>query len=120
MKQAFSMLFLFTFVTIILAQTQGNTLKASIERGQKVYANVCLSCHMADGGGVPHMNPPLAGATDIKGDKKKLIRIVLLGMTNIPAKRRRLALPPEPAKFCDKRCNKIYIKMWQTYIQIFI
>ena len=82
MKQAFSMLFLFTFVTIILAQTQGNTLKASIERGQKVYANVCLSCHMADGGGVPHMNPPLAGATDIKGDKKKLIRIVLLGMTD--------------------------------------
>ena len=72
----------------IIAQTQKptknkiDTPAASIERGKAIYQRECLSCHQLDGGGVPHMNPPLAGSTDVLKDKKKIIGIVLNGMTD--------------------------------------
>ena len=37
---------------------------------------------MEDGGGVPRLNPPLIKTTYVSGDKKKLISIVLNGMTD--------------------------------------
>ncbi len=56
---------------------------ASIERGKAVYQTQCLSCHQVDGGGVPHLNAPLDGATAVVGkDKAKIIGIVLKGMTD--------------------------------------
>lgn len=51
----------------------------SITNGKKVYTQVCLACHMADGGGVPHMNPPLSNTSYVLGDKDTLIKIVLNG-----------------------------------------
>ena len=64
------------------ATTQApGTLKASIERGQKVYAAQCLTCHQADGGGVSNMNPPLIKTKWVLGDKTKLIQIVLQGLS---------------------------------------
>ena len=47
--------------------------------GKKVYTQVCLACHMADGGGVSNMNPPLIKTSYILGDKATLIKIVLNG-----------------------------------------
>ena len=81
---------LFSFVCLlVVAQTKKPAKKstespaASIERGRIVYQKECLSCHQADGGGVPRMNPPLAGSSDLLGpDKKKIIGIVLRGMTD--------------------------------------
>ena len=66
------------------AQTQKSaahktTAGASIARGKIVYTNVCLACHMADGGGVPNMNPPLSKTTYVLGNKAALIKIVLHG-----------------------------------------
>ncbi len=56
---------------------------ASINRGKAVYLSQCLSCHQVDGGGVPHLNAPLDGATAVVGkDKAKIIGIVLKGMTD--------------------------------------
>jgi mono/diheme cytochrome c family protein len=54
-------------------------LKASIAAGQKVFTQYCVSCHQADGLGVPHMNPPLVNTTYVLGDKTKLIKIILNG-----------------------------------------
>ncbi len=59
-----------------------NNPAASIERGKAVYQKECLSCHQADGGGVPHLNPPLYESTNVVGDKKKIIAVVLRGMTD--------------------------------------
>lgn len=59
-----------------------NNPAASIERGKAVYQKECLSCHQADGGGVPHLNPPLYESTNVVGDKKKIIVVVLRGMTD--------------------------------------
>jgi mono/diheme cytochrome c family protein len=57
-----------------------NTLKLSIARGKAVYADQCLVCHQADGGGVQNMNPPLIKTKWVLGDKSVLINIVLKGM----------------------------------------
>jgi mono/diheme cytochrome c family protein len=47
--------------------------------GKKVYSTICISCHQADGGGVPNMNPPLIKTTYVLGNKSKLISILLNG-----------------------------------------
>jgi len=61
-------------------QAPGQTaLAASMARGKIVYTSVCLACHMADGGGVPNMNPPLANTSYALGNKAALIKIVLHG-----------------------------------------
>lgn len=58
---------------------EGENIQASITNGKMVYTQVCLACHMADGGGVPRMNPPLSNTAYVLGDKTALIKIVLNG-----------------------------------------
>lgn len=48
--------------------------------GKKVYDAYCGACHMANGKGVPSMNPPLIATEYVLGDKDRLIGIVLNGM----------------------------------------
>jgi mono/diheme cytochrome c family protein len=50
--------------------------------GQKLYARYCLTCHQADGGGVPNMQPPIAGGAWVKGDPKALALFVITGGFN--------------------------------------
>lgn len=58
-----------------------NSMSASLQRGKQVYTNTCLACHQVDGGGVPHLNPPLDGASGVVSkDKTRLVSIVLKGM----------------------------------------
>ncbi|MEO6069060.1 MAG: cytochrome c [Chitinophagaceae bacterium] len=52
---------------------------ASIARGKAIYATSCLSCHQADGGGVPNLNPPLIQTKWVLGNKRELIQWVLKG-----------------------------------------
>jgi mono/diheme cytochrome c family protein len=47
--------------------------------GQRLYAAHCLSCHQADGGGVPNMQPAIAGGTWVKGDARALALFVMSG-----------------------------------------
>jgi mono/diheme cytochrome c family protein len=47
--------------------------------GQKLYALHCLSCHQADGYGVPRMQPAIAGGTWVKGDAQALALFVMSG-----------------------------------------
>ena len=55
----------------------------SKQRGAVVYKTYCVTCHQVDGGGVQHLNPPLAEASAVVGnDKAKIIKIVLNGMTS--------------------------------------
>jgi mono/diheme cytochrome c family protein len=63
------------------APPQGGA-QASIERGKSVYTARCLSCHQADGSGVPNMNPPLIRTKWVMGDRQQLIEIVLKGMNS--------------------------------------
>jgi mono/diheme cytochrome c family protein len=47
--------------------------------GQRLYGRHCLSCHQADGGGVPNLQPPIAGGNWVKGDPQTLAMFVMTG-----------------------------------------
>lgn len=64
------------------SQTQPG-LQKSIIAGKKVFKKYCISCHQADGSGVPNMNPPLIKTSYVLGDKEKLVNIVLNGLKNV-------------------------------------
>jgi mono/diheme cytochrome c family protein len=53
--------------------------RLSMDSGKKIYTLQCLSCHQAEGLGAPPLNPPLTGK-NIRGDKKKLIEIIIKGL----------------------------------------
>ncbi|HEY2728242.1 MAG TPA: cytochrome c [Parafilimonas sp.] len=76
MKQIAFVAFCITIVAIISAQQPVQTSK---QRGNALYKKYCLTCHQADGSGVPKMNPPLIKTSYITGDKTKLIKWVLQG-----------------------------------------
>jgi mono/diheme cytochrome c family protein len=56
-----------------------STSKASIARGEKIYTQYCLSCHQADGSGVPQLNPPLKNTAYVLGEESRLISILMNG-----------------------------------------
>jgi mono/diheme cytochrome c family protein len=47
--------------------------------GQQLYGKHCLSCHQADGGGVPNLQPPIVGGSWVKGDPQALALFVMTG-----------------------------------------
>lgn len=59
------------------------TLKAqsqNLGNGKKIYETRCLVCHQADGGGVPNMNAPLDGSSNVVGnDIARLVKIIKNG-----------------------------------------
>lgn len=79
-KKLITAIALFSFGIMLWAQT--NNLSVSVARGEAVYKKECLSCHQVDGGGVPHMNPPLAQSSNVLKDKQKIITVVLKGMSD--------------------------------------
>lgn len=54
-------------------------LQQSVGNGKTVYTTYCLSCHQADGSGVPNLNPPLIQNDWVLGPKNVLIEQVLKG-----------------------------------------
>lgn len=77
-----------------------NPLQSSIQKskaaGEKVYKKFCISCHQADGGGVPHLTPPLINTSYILGDKQALINILLNGLKNVDIDEETYANPMPP------------------------
>jgi mono/diheme cytochrome c family protein len=56
-------------------------LSESIERGEIVFSNFCMQCHMADGKGVPGTFPPLAGSNWLIEKRKESIHAVKYGQS---------------------------------------
>lgn len=65
--------------TVKKTQT-GKRLVAVTDEGKKYYNLYCLSCHQTDGSGVPGMYPPL-NSDWARGDKKRLINVLLKGLS---------------------------------------
>lgn len=47
--------------------------------GQALYGRHCLTCHQADGYGVPNMQPAITGGTWVAGDPRALAMFVMTG-----------------------------------------
>ena len=50
------------------------------DEGKAVFLKYCMSCHQKDGTGVPGMFPPVQKSDWVKGDKKKIISVILNGL----------------------------------------
>jgi mono/diheme cytochrome c family protein len=55
-------------------------INTPIETGKELFQKYCLTCHQADGGGVPFTFPSLIKSEWVNEDKTRLIKIVLNGL----------------------------------------
>jgi mono/diheme cytochrome c family protein len=60
---------------------KNNVAEKLFPKGAAIFKSVCHACHGTDGNGVKSLAPPLNNSNWVLGDKKKLISIVLYGLT---------------------------------------
>jgi len=85
--------------TTTATTSSANSLKTSITRGRAVYGKYCLTCHQADGSGVPDLNPPLVKNKWTMGSKTVLIEQIIKGSSGkveIDGETFRNTMPPLP------------------------
>lgn len=51
-----------------------------IAAGQRLYAQVCVTCHQPTGQGLPPAFPPLVGSDWVTGDEERVIKILIHGL----------------------------------------
>lgn len=62
-----------------LIYSQQNTLQNSIKRGEEIFTDFCINCHMANGEGVENTFPPLAKSDYLKNNQEASIRGIKYG-----------------------------------------
>lgn len=68
--------------TVSYAKSQDFTsLEESIKRGEQVYADMCITCHLPNGKGVPKAFPPLADSDYLREKQTESIKAVKNGMS---------------------------------------
>ncbi len=73
------MRFLFLFIFLSKSSLAQQSLEDSYERGQMIYAEFCVRCHLPDGTGESGVIPPLAKA-DFLQDVKATIHSIKYGI----------------------------------------
>lgn len=63
------------------ADTSAATAAQPAASGQALFTSKCVSCHQADGKGVPGVFPPLEKSEFVLGNPERLISIVLRGVS---------------------------------------
>ena len=70
----------FMFLVLGIIGFSSKTVAQNLGNGKKIYETRCLVCHQADGGGVPNMNAPLDGASNVVGnDIARMVKIIKKG-----------------------------------------
>lgn len=64
-------------------------------RGLALYRSICQACHGADGNGVNGLAPPLNNSDWVTGDKKRLVSVVLYGLSGPITVSKKLFKAPE-------------------------
>lgn len=68
------------FFSLLLIFSGSTLFAQNMANGKKIYETRCLVCHQADGGGVPNMNAPLDGSSNVVGnDIARLVKIIRNG-----------------------------------------
>ena len=62
------------------ALASGAFMAAPGSDGEAIYLSRCMSCHQVDGMGIAGVFPPLVETDWVRGDRGRLIRLVLDGM----------------------------------------
>ncbi len=80
MKKLFSILIITGVGVVMLSATaQEDDLSKSMARGKIIYEERCVTCHMADGKGIPSVFPPLAESDYLLKKQKDAIRAIKFG-----------------------------------------
>lgn len=61
--------------------TQATVEIDPVKAGERIYNSQCASCHQGNGAGVPGSFPPLAGSAWVLGDEKRIVKILLKGLS---------------------------------------
>ncbi len=64
-----------------LQNQEPSQLESSIKRGKLVYDDMCITCHLADGKGVPKVFPPLADSDYLRNNQNESRKVVKKGMS---------------------------------------
>jgi mono/diheme cytochrome c family protein len=73
---------MFSVAPVVLFAQKRVFLSASMMlTGKVIYNQRCITCHQADGMGAQNMIPPLINTDYVLGDKKRLIQILLNGLS---------------------------------------
>lgn len=67
----------------LMKEVAGNVSNLGAEKvhpGKAVFDQYCLSCHQADGSGVPGMHPPLGTGSWVGKDPKELVALLMKGL----------------------------------------
>lgn len=75
MKVIFSLLVL----SLLISTAQDDPLAESIKRGEEIYQDFCINCHMQEGEGVPGAFPPLAASDYLLEKRTESIYAVKYG-----------------------------------------
>lgn len=62
-------------------ETDPKALSESISRGNELYLDMCMNCHLSDGKGVAKVFPPLDNSDYLKKNRKESIKAVKYGMS---------------------------------------
>lgn len=66
-------------VAFILCPKQDPELEDSIQRGNEIYADFCVTCHLTQGEGVAGAFPPLADSDYLRENREASIRGIKFG-----------------------------------------
>ncbi|MFG6686459.1 c-type cytochrome [Mariniflexile sp. HNIBRBA6329] len=76
-----TLLTLFVTLSIIFtSNSQTSALKSSMERGEEIYTDFCISCHLPNGKGVEKVYPPLANSDYLLKNREASIKAIKFGM----------------------------------------
>ena len=70
----------YTSYKTIKSQSQSKALKESIKRGNTVYSDFCVSCHLPNGNGVNKIYPPLANSDYLEANRYASIKGLKFGL----------------------------------------
>ncbi len=78
MKATLTVYFL-VVISLGFSLVQESQLKESMQRGSEIYADFCVTCHLANGEGVSHVFPPLANSDYLVKNRTASIKGVKYG-----------------------------------------
>lgn len=71
---------LYTSYKTVKSQSQSKELKESIKRGNIIYSDFCVSCHLPNGNGVNKIYPPLANSDYLEANRYASIKGLKFGL----------------------------------------
>lgn len=64
----------------VTKKTQKTPLQESMDRGKEIYSELCITCHMANGKGVPGAFPPLNPSDWLVSKREESIHAIKYGL----------------------------------------